>query len=368
MAAPQVNLIREDDREMFFAHRPLAGIVFMLIGGAVIYFFSTSPLVNEQLARWIFAAAGVLFVLAGFGAALWRCELRLDLAARTYRRRKGFWPAPKDLRGSLDELEAVTLSSRMERSDKNTYTVWSVSLKFRTWEEQARIMESRNDVAACRTLEHYAKKLRVPVIDGSGTQVRATQWTDVDRPLKDQPGRPAVIPSLPPESRIEFTNEPGGRMIKLPSSGLSFAGVFLMLFGTPFFCGGMFFLWMLLFGPPGQVHGPLCLDWILSTVFMLAGAFIIFLGAAGMWGRPFLEEDGSRINYSMTLFGTRMWPQRLLKHEVEEVSIKTAPDNRADRQELVIRSNAKIIHVNGEGLSGRELDWIRIAISVIAAA
>ncbi len=30
MIAPEVNLISEDDREIYFAHRPIAGIVIML--------------------------------------------------------------------------------------------------------------------------------------------------------------------------------------------------------------------------------------------------------------------------------------------------------------------------------------------------
>lgn len=39
MVAPEVYLIKENDREMFFAHRPLAGVVFMLIGMGIVYFF-----------------------------------------------------------------------------------------------------------------------------------------------------------------------------------------------------------------------------------------------------------------------------------------------------------------------------------------
>src|SRR3990170_8053625 len=138
MVAPEVYLIKENDREMFFAHRPLTGLVFMLIGMGIIYFFFFSTLVKEQVARWIFSAGGALFALAGFGGALWRYELRLDLLGRTYSGRRGFWPNPKAMKGSLDDLEGVVLSSRVERSDKSTYTVWTVSFAFKNWPRPSR--------------------------------------------------------------------------------------------------------------------------------------------------------------------------------------------------------------------------------------
>jgi len=143
MVAPEVYLIKENDREMFFAHRPLAGVVFMLIGMGIVYFFSFSTLVKEQVARWVFSAGGVLFALVGFGGALWRYELRLDLLGRTFSGRKGFWPNPKTMKGSLDDLEGVVLSSRVERSDKSTYTVWTVSFAFKNWPKPVKVMESQ---------------------------------------------------------------------------------------------------------------------------------------------------------------------------------------------------------------------------------
>ena len=143
MVAPEVYLIKENDREMFFAHRPLAGVVFMLIGMGIVYFFSFSALVKEPVARWIFSAGGALFALVGFGAALWRYELRLDLLGRTYSGRRGFWPNPKALKGSLADLEGVVLSSRVERSDKSTYTVWTVSFAFKNWPKAVKVMESQ---------------------------------------------------------------------------------------------------------------------------------------------------------------------------------------------------------------------------------
>jgi hypothetical protein len=362
MVAPEVRLIKENDRELYFAHRPMAGVLFMLIGLGIVYFFSSSSRVSELSARWIFGAGGALFALAGFGGALWRYELRLDLMSRAYHGRKGFWPNPRSIRGSLDDLEGVSLTSRVDRSDKSTYTVWSVGLAFRTWQKPVIVMESQNEVKAYETLEGYAKKLRIPALDRTGGQERPRTWTELDMPLKDQPDRPQFIPSLPSQSRIEFFNRPGSRSITLPGSGPSFAGFFLILFGTPFLGGGILVLGMLLFGDPERMHGPAAVGWAIGVVFMLVGAFVMFLGVAGMWGRPVIEEDGAAVKYSLMLFGKKIWSQRLLKQEIEEVSVR---QGRNERHELMLRSNRKIVRMQGLEQSGQELEWLRVAVSVI---
>ncbi len=58
---------------------------------------------------WIVTGVGLLFVALGIGAALWRYELRLDLNARLYLRRKGFWPSPRETQGALEEIEGVVV-------------------------------------------------------------------------------------------------------------------------------------------------------------------------------------------------------------------------------------------------------------------
>src|SRR3990172_7769612 len=213
MIASEVNLIHEDDREIYFAHRPIAGIVIMLIGMGTAYFFAFH--VKDQMPRWIIGATALLFALGGFAGALWRYELRLNLITRFYSGRKGFWPNPKPLRGSLDELESVVLSSRVDRSDKSTKTVWTVGLRFRNWKKTVTIKEMTNEPAAYQALEHYAKKIRVPAIDLTGAEGQAVSWAEVDKPLAEQPDHPVSIPSLPPRSAIELTPGPGRRTVLL---------------------------------------------------------------------------------------------------------------------------------------------------------
>ena len=122
MMVPEAYLIRENDREIYFAHRPQYAVVLLLTGAAIVYYFFFSDAVEDQTARWIFTAAGAFFALIGLVAALWRYELRLDLLTRTYSGRKGFWPNPRPLRGLLDEMEGVILTSRIDRSDGSSAT------------------------------------------------------------------------------------------------------------------------------------------------------------------------------------------------------------------------------------------------------
>jgi len=78
MIASEVRLIRESRRELYCAHRPPAGIAFMLIGMEIVYFFSFSGRVSEPTAQWIFSLGGAYVALIGVGLApahRWNCFL-----------------------------------------------------------------------------------------------------------------------------------------------------------------------------------------------------------------------------------------------------------------------------------------------------
>lgn len=363
MIAPEVNLIREDNREIYFAHRPIAGIVIMLAGMGVAYFFGFH--VKDQMPRWIIGATAFLFALGGFAGALWRYELRLDLISRTYSGRRGFWPNPKPLRGSLDDLEGVVLSSRVDRNNKSTTTVWSVGLQFRNWDKPVAIKESANEPAAYQALEQYAKKLRVPAIDRTGAEERAVSWADVDTPLAQLPDHPILIPPLPTGSAIEFTPAPGRRSILIPAYGFSLQAAFLVLFGSVFGSFGGFFLWALLFNR-AHVQGSITAGFIVSSVFTLIGLLVVSAGIAGMRGKQWIEEEGADLVYSLLLFNRRVRPQRIPKKEVEEVSVKPMPE-RKDQQQLVIRSDRRIMHISDRRFSSQELAWLKVAVSAIVS-
>lgn len=362
MIASEVNLISEDDRELYFAHRPLSGAAIMLIGMGIVYFFAVHA---TEAVRWIFGSVGALIALAGFAGALWRYELRFDLVTRNYSGRRGFWPDPKPLRGTLDELEGVVLSSRVDRDDNKRTTVWMVSLRFRHWDKPVAIKETPNEPAAYQALEHYAKKLRVPVIDRTGAEERSASWADLDRPLAEQPDHPVSIPPLPPGSKIEFLPGLGRRSVLLPANGFSLGALVFVLFGLPFFSLGGFFLWALLFDR-ARVQGSITAGFTIAPLFMLVGLVFIFFGIAGMKGRQLIEEEGGSLVFSLRLFTMQVRPRRVLKKEVEDVSIKPAPEQSGQRQ-LVIRSDRLIMRINEQKLSSKELEWLKVAVSVIAS-
>jgi hypothetical protein len=67
-------------------------------------------------------------------------------------------------------------------------------------------------------------------------------------------------------------------------------------------------------------------------------------------------------------FGQRMRPRRMLKREMEELSIRQSPDRNASPQrELVVRSDKGIIPINGQRFSERELGWLKLAVQCMVA-
>jgi hypothetical protein len=90
----EANLKRDTERELFFAHYPLSGVIFAALGAGFGYlpaYFGA-----DSVTRWIFGGMGALFALIGIVDALWRYEFLLDLTSRTYSCRRGFCPYRND--------------------------------------------------------------------------------------------------------------------------------------------------------------------------------------------------------------------------------------------------------------------------------
>jgi len=60
-------------------------------------------------------------------------------------------------------------------------------------------------------------------------------------------------------------------------------------------------------------------------------------------------------------------PKQMLKKGVEEVSIKPVPE-RNDQQQLIIRSDKRIMHINDRKLSPKEMEWLKVAVSAIVSS
>src|SRR5512137_2861612 len=101
--------------------------------------------------------------------------------------------------------------------------------------------------------------------------------------------------------------------------GFSVAAFIFLLFGLPFFGMGAFVFTLLLSG--AHVSGNIAFGYLVTAVFMVVGLSILFLGIAAIRGRQVIEEEGRTISCSLLLFGKRLRPRRMLKREVEDVSV-----------------------------------------------
>lgn len=382
----EIPLLRETDRELVFAHRPLGGWVFSGIGASVFY-AAFSGLISDATARWWFGGAGAFFAVIGLLGAFWRHELSLDLVTRTYRRRKGFWPHAAIRRGPLDGLEGVVLTMEIRRSSSprggaHHTPVWVVSLAFRGERKPVSVAEYHGEVKAYQRLEALAEKLRLPAIDRTGEQERRIPWDTLDRPLQEELRREtprweasagAGIPPLPSGSTIEIVRSPGGWIILLPAPGFSWGTVFFLLFGSAFAAFGGAALWAKATGraiterPPG-------IAWILGPLFLLVGLVVFLLAVAVSRGRMMIREDPSGLAFGYRVCGRPIRLRRLPKGEIEEVGLRpvAAAGRNAtlrvgqDRTEISVRSDRDVVRL-GEALRPEEQKWLRDALLCLLA-
>jgi hypothetical protein len=404
----EVKLKRESERELFFAHYPLGGVVVAVFGAAFGYL--PTYLGADPGTRWVFDAGGGFLALVGLFGAFWRYELRLDLLARTYTRRRGFWPSPKRATGSLDELKGVILTQQWDRSSSSrggaTYHPWwKVSLDFQGWEKPVSIEALGSEQKGQERLEYYAKKLKVPAVDRTGELEKKRNWDELDLGLADRERRPlaeerqvaAVDPSVPPpRSRIRVTGYPGHRAVVLPSLGCNGGMVFLVLFGLVFAAFAVFFmlaksgLYTELTGKGITVteSSPLA-GWIISSLFLLIGLGIMMLGVVGSYGIDEIEESGEALIYRFRFLNWPLRSRRVLKREIEEIELRgdispqraalstikvgkfefgTTPGKmRAPVPEVFIRSDKQIFRI-GQHLSQAEKEWLEAALTQMATS
>ena len=271
---PDVFLRTESDSELRFAHSILGGWIFAGIGCAVVYFGVWHADANP--ARWMAIGMGGFFAAIGVGGALWRYQLIVDLTARSYRCRRGFWPSPRTVEGSLSELAGVLLTRSWRRSDKSEHPVWVVSLDFRGWNKPVSFFETTSERKDYRQLEKLARQLEVPAIDrtADGQEVVRSP-DDLDQPVAERARAvesPQEIEDPPPGSGIEYSQtEIGAPMIALPALGFNAGSVFLALFVLPFFAFGAVALASVTGWTEIEVRGSLAAIWIVGGVFVALG-------------------------------------------------------------------------------------------------
>ena len=386
-----VHLIRETENEVTFAYQPLSGVVFALFGGvfAGIGFWK----IPDGIGKWIFTGVGLLFVCIGIGTMFWRHELRFDLHARRYTRRKGFWPAPALTEGGLEEIEGVALVQEERQAKNHTYLVWVVKLPFRGEEKPVSVAEERDEAKAYRRAESLAKRLRVALLDRTAMPERVTPWDQLDETVADRAAArskgwsfAARLSAPPPGSRIQFDETPSRRAILLPPAGLNLVSVFLVLFGLVFAGFGGFFLHAKLSGMPVR-ENPEGAGWVIAPVFLAIGLGTVLIGVATATGRALVREEGDRLAVGWRVLGRKWLPTKFAKREIEQVEARVAaePDSRSRGrlriggaaislghsthragQEVLVRSDRAAVRL-GKNLSDEERQWLRDALTALAS-
>jgi len=307
---PNVTLKRESDQALHFAHTHLAGWLFALVGAGMA---TAGAMRLDGPGYWLVVFVGGFFAIIGFGAAMWRYEIHIDLTSRSYRGRRGFWPSTRKFGGSLDELNGVVLN-RIWRRDSSSAgsgdTMWVVSLEFEGWERPVSVFETRREARAYRQFKHLAERLQIDAIDRTG------------RPVASR-----LITAPPAASGIDSSIDPQTTSIALPALGFSLGSISLMLLGLPFLGLGGFAL--LVLG-----------GWTLGPIFLLLGSGLTLAAIVGSYAREVVIEDGDTLIFATSFRGWRYGIRRLPKRAIESVDIRDAS--------VVARSDEQLVRIGGE--------------------
>lgn len=390
-SVPEVQLVRENESEVYFAHRPLGGVVLALIGAGIAWVAWAKA--RDTTGQWIGLIGGGVFALIGIGAALWRYELRLDLGSRRYTRRKGFWPSPRRTEGGLEEIEGVALDREERRAKNHTYLVWVVKLAFRG-EKPVSVHEARDEAEGYGRAESLAKRLRMPLRDRTEMPERVTEWEKLDETLAERAAAQAkgwstaASVSRPPlGSRIQFDETPTQRRIELPAAGVNLAAVLLWVFGLGFGSFGGFFLWAKVTGAVPVKENTPGVAWIIAPLFMLFGLGFVLLGVLAAVAREVVQEEGDTLAIGTRGLGRDWLMKRFAKREIEQIEVRVAAVSTGGRrrrlrvggvavgtegapqapgQEVMVRSDRALARL-GRGLRDEERQWLRDTLAAMAS-
>jgi hypothetical protein len=360
------RIVREDSSGIYLSHTPMVGLVFVAVGGAMAY-FGFFRLADDTIGRWMLGGMGIFFAVMGVLAMLWRYELKLDLMTRTYRGRRGFWPSPKVLQGSLDELRGIAIEQMWRKSsssngESSEHPSWVLSFDFGDW--SVRFFESRREEMAFAKLEQLARLMQVHVLDRTGDTEMRRAWNELDRSvaesLQSADEKPADPGSPPPDSKT---------LCAIIVFGLMFAGfgiaVLLSLTGV----------WDV------PYSGSRVVGWVLGTVFCLIGLFLMFGAVWGSYAREVVREERDGLIFCLVLLGKRYRQRFIPKREIEEVALKpiatarmhrlqkkkraTATPRGKGKHEVVVRSDDELVKIGGD-LEPDDQDWLLRALTYLA--
>ena len=377
--ASSVRIVHEDATGIRFSTLPLVGLLFVAAGGGMAW-WGIFRIEDDTFGRFMFGGIGLFFGLIGTLAALWRYELSLDLMSRTYRGRRGFWPSPKLLQGSFDELRGIVIerTRRSSSGTTNDHFSFALSLDFGSW--SVRFFDSRSEEKAFARLERMARRMQVHVIDRTGPTETRSAWNELNRSVAETlraKGETAEDPG-PPPSADRILWDPSRGSISLPPLGFGIHTVAIFLFGSAFAAFGV--MPLLVLGGVWDVpfNGSRAVGWVLGVAFTLFGLLLVFGSVWGSYAREVVREERDGLLFYLTLAGTIYRRRFLAKDEIEAISLRRTDDggtlrsNRATgkkkpkkKHEIVLRAEGKSVSVGGD-LRPDEQEWLVAALSWLA--
>ncbi|HKW55028.1 MAG TPA: hypothetical protein VJO12_15150 [Stellaceae bacterium] len=337
------------DQQIDFASS--AGDALWLAFGAAV-FSPGAILARTPTWRWVVGGIVVLLATAALRRAFWREGLSLDLMQRRYRYSHGYWPNLATDEGSLDALKGVALDVVARSGSRGGEVItWVVSLVLS--DRTLAVASFATELAGYEYAGVLAKRLRVPELDHTGRSEAQTAWTEIDKPLAAQAGRPAPrrqLPPLPDGSRIALFGEPLERRIVLPRAGFRPAYFVYALFPLfpPWFTGTLHDL---------HRGGPFV---AIAGLFALGAVIICIAGKE-------ITESGDGIAVATRLFGTRWAKRSIAKRDIVEVKLKPVPSQAwRKRDEVQLRATGALVNLTAASLSRDERAWLVQALQVMA--
>jgi len=325
--------------------------LWLAFGAAV--FSPGAILARTPTWRWVVAGVVVLLATAALRRAFWRERLSLDLMQRRYRYSRGYWPSLATDEGSLDALKGVALDVVARSGSRGGEVItWVVSLAFN--DRSLAVASFAIELVGYEYMGALAKRLRIPALDHTGRSEARTAWTEINKPLASQPGRPAArrqLPPLPDGSGIVLLGDAPERRIVLPRAG----------FRPSYFIPALF---------------PLFPPWFTGTLynFRLSGPFVAIAGLFALGAliacltRKEMAESADSITVATRLFGTRWARRSLAKRDILEVKLKPVPGQSSSRrEEIQLRAADALLNVKAASLSRDEMNWLAQALQALAA-
>lgn len=370
---PALHLEHETPLQLEFDNSRFIPWVFLLFGGPLAVLM---PGVVEGGGAGRYAVGGgmAFFALIGVVGVLYRYRLTIDLSSRTYRGLRGFWPSPRRMAGSLNDMPGVVLerhwiTSEGTDGEKQRRVTWTLSFDFGD-SDKVGFFATRIESQAYSKLEHFSKLLRLPAIDRTSEEERRREPENLDRSMA-QAGwsneDSAAAPTAPPGAgRIDWDPSSGTGCITLPPLGLSMRRVASLVlgFGATLVDAAVTLAQLGLVEIPVEIRGG---GWIVAAFFPLFGLGTSFQTLGQIRNRRVIREelDGLLI-YRTTLLGGRRARRSLAKREIEEVVAQQVADDytrrlrarmRLQPEEMALRTDAGIVRV-GETLTAEEQRWL----------